>query len=311
MSVIMMGEEGLPPAPPPPPPPSPVSPQRPIPGDNADDGSVCTQPIEQPITKEISSHSLGCEAYELFHKKQSSLSNSAKYCYISFYQPVSPILQNGPACGIVALAMSASLLGKPHIKTQHIFNRSRELNVSKQGELFSVEYMKTLAQDTLHCPAMVSGVCGDVERQLIVKSLLQGAVLLIPYDSDKNHRPCLKKGHKAHWALITGFFLVVDHELESTVRSLCSADPEHSGLYHCSNPSSLLQLQHAVQRVTVYAQQGKSKYPGVWPLEDLLASTTNLTELDPDRAADSESYVIPHGGVLEGLCGRIVILTKD
>ena len=29
-------------------------------------------------------------------------------------------------------------------------------------------------------------------------------LLLVPYDTDFNQEPCLKKGHRAHWALIIG-----------------------------------------------------------------------------------------------------------
>ena len=34
--------------------------------------------------------------------------------------------------------------------------------------------------------------------------VLSRNLLLVPYDTDFNQEPCLKKGHRAHWALIIG-----------------------------------------------------------------------------------------------------------
>ena len=41
---------------------------------------------------------------------------------------------------------------------------------------------------------------------LCLKILLIYICFLIDerYDADKNHGPCLRKGHKAHWTLVTG-----------------------------------------------------------------------------------------------------------
>ena len=33
---------------------------------------------------------------------------------------------------------------------------------------------------------------------------LSRSLFLVPYDTDFNQEPCLRKGHKAHWALIVG-----------------------------------------------------------------------------------------------------------
>lgn len=30
------------------------------------------------------------------------------------------------------------------------------------------------------------------------------------YDADKNFSPCQKRGHKAHWAVVTGMILPLD-----------------------------------------------------------------------------------------------------
>ena len=38
----------------------------------------------------------------------------------------------------------------------------------------------------------------------LIKHLCKGYPILVPYDADRNHEPCLKRGQKAHWAVITG-----------------------------------------------------------------------------------------------------------
>ena len=44
----------------------------------------------------------------------------------------------------------------------------------------------------------------------VVEQLTAGWQLLVPYDCAHNHHPAVLGGRKAHWALITGFVLVVD-----------------------------------------------------------------------------------------------------
>lgn len=34
----------------------------------------------------------------------------------------------------------------------------------------------------------------------------ENALLLVPYDCDKNHQPSNRGGHSAHWCLVVSFF---------------------------------------------------------------------------------------------------------
>lgn len=45
------------------------------------------------------------------------------------------------------------------------------------------------------------------------------------YDSDYNHAPCLRYGHKAHWALVIGY--LIDHEDEVNVVCIISFANHH------------------------------------------------------------------------------------
>ena len=58
--------------------------------------------------------------------------------------------------------------------------------------------------------AQVTG-CGD--GHAIVAHLMKGLPVLMPYDCDRDHRPCFKSGHKAHWALLKGMHVRALHTL--------------------------------------------------------------------------------------------------
>ncbi|XP_071079323.1 actin maturation protease-like [Haliotis cracherodii] len=294
-----------PPAPPPPPPPPPpplrVAPEAEEPGAIVCSDHVCQSPEH-----------LGREAYHNFLNHPNTI---AKYlegqCYLSLYRPVQPMIQKGPLCGMVALAMAAHLLSKQDVSAESILEKSKSKKYSHQGELFSADWVIHLARDMLRCDAEQLAMTEG--RGAVVWKMLRGSLLLVPYDADKNHYPCLKKGHKAHWALITGFFVVLDKALEKTLKDYLPPDPEVPNLYHCKDPRQLVVVQHQIVKsckiVHVYGHQGKSKYPGIWPLDDLLASNANLREIDPERVKDIQDYVVPGGGIRAGLCGRIVTVT--
>lgn len=61
-------------------------------------------------------------------------------------------------------------------------------------------------------------------------------------------------------------------------------------------------------RVHVLALQGKSRHLSAWPLSDLVASNENLRQLDPEREASELEYIVPEGGLQEGLCGKAIII---
>ena len=70
---------------------------------------------------------------------------------------------------------------------------------------------------------------------------------------------------------------------------------------------TLRQNTDKVLGVFVYGQQGKSKHTQASTISELLASNAQLVELGPDRATDD--YVVPEGGLQQGLCGQIVRIT--
>ena len=74
-------------------------------------------------------------------------------------------------------------------------------------------------------------------RLLLLKYLLLGWPVLVPYDNDKNFEPCLKNGHKAHWAVLTGKHSLLLHEFFKNPK----AEKHCTSIYitHCNLDLSL------------------------------------------------------------------------
>ena len=80
---------------------------------------------------------------------------------------------------------------------------AQENGFTYHGEMFSAQDMGLLAEQYYKLKYKV--VNDSLEDYLgLLHHLYQGYPVLVPYDADRNHEPCLKKGHKAHWAVVTG-----------------------------------------------------------------------------------------------------------
>lgn len=189
---------------------------------------------------------------------------------LTVYQYIPSILQVGPQCGLVALAMAAASC-QTFIPVPKLLHEAQVKGYSYQGEMFSVDDMASLAK------AMIPNITTQIitglldKRDAVIHSLARGAILLVPYDADRNHQPCCRKGHKAHWAAVCGALV-------------------------CSNKCLLA------------ARQGKSRRLMLWDFAQLASSNNNLIEFNPERGVDSSKYRLPEGGVQAGLCGRAIIL---
>ena len=80
---------------------------------------------------------------------------------------------------------------------------ARSNGYSHQGEMYSAENLGQLAREAYGLACQVTSYGFD-NHHFVVSELLKGSAVLVPYDADKNHKPCLENGHKAHWALLTG-----------------------------------------------------------------------------------------------------------
>ena len=121
-------------------------------------------------------------------------------------------------CGLSAISMASELIQKQKADTETAFcageeqhneeldkllSMARSKGYSCQGEMYSTENLGRLAREFYGLGCQVISY-GFEDHHLIVSELLKGSAVLVPYDADKNHKPCLENGNKAHWALLTG-----------------------------------------------------------------------------------------------------------
>ncbi|CAD6994619.1 unnamed protein product [Ceratitis capitata] len=104
-----------------------------------------------------------------------------------------------------------------------------------------------------------------------------GVILVSPpMRVDHNHSPCLKYGHKAHWALIIGYLISDNNEL------------------------------------FVLARHGKAKNLAVWSMAALSDSNANLIEFEQPKGYPDCDFLLPLGGIGGdlGLRERAIIVNK-
>ncbi|XP_065166812.1 actin maturation protease [Atheta coriaria] len=204
---------------------------------------------------------LVCRAHGRFE-----LSDPDRYCI----KIIPSVTQQGPQCGLVALAMCTATPSKE--KVAEIFTYANKEGMTNLGEMFSVDYMYSLAMRFIP-ESTIEIHAGSLNVPKLVDFLMSGGTLLVPYDCDKNHTPIMKGGFKAHWAIVFGI-------VES-----------YAGLF-------------------VIAKQGKSLNVHIWDLEELSQSNQQLREYENEKSEFGFKYVMPEGGMggLNGLCNRCVMI---
>ncbi|XP_072557078.1 actin maturation protease isoform X1 [Paramormyrops kingsleyae] len=226
--------------------------------------------------------------------------------WVLFNKFVPSLIQDGPQCGLVALWMAAQLLQpSADLSMENIVKTAMNQGYTAQGEIFSAHHMALLAEEVIGCWAeRLTGGMGGANFCHILKHLADGQPILIPYDEDFNHEPCRRSGHRAHWAVASGVLLGLTHGSLNS-EDFC-ADPALPWLllprHGCSGPTA------GVQDAFIFAKQGKSLRYQLWSLELLTQSNAQLKEMDPQRAADGSVYIVPQGGVGQGLAGQVVLL---
>lgn len=148
------------------------------------------------------------------------------------------------------------------------------------------------------------------------------------YDADHNHSPCCKKGHSAHWAVISGVVVFErSEESASDVRSVhvggypscgCLEDPFFAAGTRGppwivrEGPRTYLCREEGDSRgagegeIYLAGKQGKSRHLALWPLQQLGSSNANLTELSEQQR--TRNFALPDGGVAGGLRNRAILL---
>ncbi|KAL3278684.1 hypothetical protein HHI36_016221 [Cryptolaemus montrouzieri] len=179
------------------------------------------------------------------------------------YKSLQGYIQEGPQCGLVALAIACEQPNKKFV--QYVLDIAKEHDLTYNGEIFSSLYMERLARIVLPINSIINSFYGDLDCEKTRKHLFEGGLILVPYDADKNNYPGFYNGHKAHWAIV------------------CGAVETPNNFY-------------------VIVRHGKAKNVAFWLLQDLCKSNRQLNEFSPDRKLDTLKYKIPDGG-LNGCMG--------
>lgn len=136
--------------------------------------------------------------------------------HVTLFVPTAISIITECRCGLVALKHAADILRAS--QSQLTLNKTSENEIAEllqlsidsgftyRGEMFSARDMGFLAKKYYDINYKVFG-SGLKDYASLVNHLVQGYPVVVPYDSDRNNEPCLKKGHKAHWAVITGEYI--------------------------------------------------------------------------------------------------------
>ncbi|XP_064602657.1 actin maturation protease-like isoform X2 [Liolophura sinensis] len=243
------------PPPPPPqavqPPPPPIPLARPSSANNTE-VSICSAIHDRVLHKDVAE-----KAYSQVHQNsllggENAQSDMCRYRFLSVYNPCTPMIQNGPRCGLVALVMAAELLGHK-LSPDQVYQEAKTRGFTQQGEMFSGLFMK-VRLDTVEHLMKSEGI------QMVESDRFECLYLIGP---------------------VTG----TAAELLQGTTSGC-------------NPEELW----------VYGHQGKSQHTALWLLSDLIHSNGNLVEADPDKLTGPQKWVLPEGGLGEGLKDKGIVL---
>ncbi|XP_029026138.1 actin maturation protease isoform X2 [Betta splendens] len=293
-----MPPPGLPPAPPP----LPALGLSPPPASDAKKKLFQTIGSNRPVEGDHT------EARILLSQRESSFRKDLQWILVNTYVP--SIIQDGPQCGLVALWMAAHLRQpQRNVDMETVVQTARSRGYTAQGEMFSAKNMALLAEEICSCKAelLSGGLSRNDNSTVFITHLWGGQPVLIPYDEDYNHEPCMRHGHRAHWAVASGVLLGLDQGSVSGEHT--RPDPTLPWLSLPSETSlPCPATSKGLREVYILAKQGKSLRYQLWSLDGVAQSNEQLRTMDPQRANDGTLYVVPQGGVEAGLAGQVVLL---
>jgi hypothetical protein len=144
---------------------------------------------------------------------------------------------------------------------------AKEKHFSNKGEMFSSDNLASLAEICFQhflseCMIENTVMTASVLKHGVFSMLtsyesmvefftdtLYHQVLLVPYDSDYDQRPCTKKGHKSHWCIITGIATFISHSKLSHAKSMEQSTSYPKQDFRKEDPDTSSNNNHYVQVV--------------------------------------------------------------
>lgn len=222
-------------------------------------------------------------------------------------------LQFGPSCGLIALrmAMETLLLNENNITTEQLLKEAQENNYSNLGEMFFATHLASLGMKLY--PKSTCRVIEFPSPFEMAEIILNGNLILVPYDAAGNHTPGLFNGTKAHWALIKGISCLITEsqkEIISTDQTLFHYNLDSwNVLFHDFSTNiteNMKDIFTSSEEDNFYfiCQQGKSKNQAVWSYKEIKDSNLNLQQ--PTQS--ERDLLLPTD--MNGLRNKIIIVSK-
>ncbi|CAG0913464.1 unnamed protein product [Notodromas monacha] len=215
-----------------------------------------------PVPKPLDLRDEAAKIAQKLSEENTSEPNREPFIYFgSKVDIITPVLQQGPTCGLVAAEMASKmLLTSGQLSVEDLLVHCIRKKTTTHGEMFSADWLGSAVADLN--PNLSFSVENANDFESIFLHLQAGNPILIPYDTDANHQPALKRGHKAHWAVVFAAVII----------------PGSSDVVH-----------HKPERTWLLALHGKSCHVQVWQYADFLESNLNLSEISPEKA----DYCVP------------------
>ncbi len=120
---------------------------------------------------------------------------------------------------------------------------------------------------------------------------------LVPYDIDSNQYPGKKNGHQAHWAIVIGIVVICSDQIKNETQS------EDQIQIHTK--LSIDVIEEYAKEFYLVVRQSKSLRLFLYSPKIFIESNCNLIEFN-DKKRNRDEFVLPEGGVSQGLNGKFV-----
>jgi len=216
--------------------------------------------------------------------------------------------------GRVLGTVPAGLRLEGHADIDALLAMAKARGVSAQGEMFSCHALAELGRDAYALDTAVVAVppaTTAAGRKQWAQWLRDGHLLLVPYDRDKDHRPCRVNGQQAHWFLVKGLAAPTAGPAPASSAADDAEPPAFAWQEVAGDDDGALAEAAAAAApddVYVVGLHGKSRHQAVWRLADLVASNAQLHEPSFEVLATPSEYVFQPG--LHELRGWAVLVRR-
>ena len=242
---------------------------------------------------------------------------------------IQPKRQQGPSCGLLALAVALSALSDTtgsnlDVDTFYrlIMDQAFRDGFTKLGEMFCARSLCDLVGEL-----GISGVQAEMvewtKHEQIAGWIRNGDLILVAYDKDGNHEPCFRNGNSAHWCLVVGGlgYRPTDPENNDTTNDNVLFRDDEVGVRLVRDTASTVTDKEPIPIILAF--HGQSLHPAVWSTEQLFQSNQQLARVSDavmERALSEDRYIVPgigrlamyvSGDLTQSLAKKVILLRRS